>query len=80
MMKRRLAFGFAAMSLVWGDIGVLLPGDKTEPDPNMLALEEMAIKVTIFNGNAKVNIRQVFGNRKDTVQEGTYVFALHPPQ
>lgn len=63
-------------SLAFGDIGVLLPGDKTEPDPDLLAIEEMAIKVTILNGNAKISIRQVFGNRKGTVQEGTFVFAL----
>ena len=75
MIKRWLTFGFAA-SLAFSDIGVLLPGDKTEPDPSVLGLEEMAIKVTIFNGNARVSIRQVFANRKDSVQEGTYVFAL----
>ena len=53
-----------ASAFAFGDVGVLLPGDKTEPDASILALDEMAIKVTIFNGHAKVNIRQVFANRR----------------
>ena len=77
-MRVSLSLAVATMlvSLAYADIGVLLPGDKTEPDPSILAIEEMAIKVTIFNGHARINIRQVFANRKETVQEGTYVFAL----
>ena len=74
-MKRWLTLFLSACS-AFADVGVLLPGDKAEPDPTILALDEMAIKVTIFNGNARVNIRQVFANRKDSVQEGTYMFAL----
>ena len=75
MMKRWFGLVLAS-ALAFADVGVLLPGDKTEPDPAVLTLDEMAIKVTIFNGHARVNIRQVFANRKDTVQEGTYMFAL----
>ena len=74
MMK--LWFVMALASLAFGDVGVLLPGDKSEPDATVLALDEMAIKITILNGHARVNVRQVFANRLDKVQEGTYVFAL----
>ena len=58
------------------DVGVILPGDKTEPDPTVLALDEMAIQISIVNGHAKVNVRQVFQNRTGGITEGTYMFAL----
>ena len=58
------------------DVGVILPGDKSEPDPTILALDEMAIQISIVNGHAKVNVRQVFQNRTGRVTEGTYMFAL----
>jgi Ca-activated chloride channel family protein len=58
------------------DVGVILPGDKSEPDPTILALDEMAIQISIVNGHAKVNVRQVFQNRRGEPMEGTYMFAL----
>lgn len=58
------------------DIGVIFPGDKSEPDPAILALDELAIRVQIVNGHAKVSIRQVFSNKTANVMEGQYNFAL----
>jgi Ca-activated chloride channel family protein len=60
----------------WADSGVILPGDKAEPDPAILALDDMAIQIVIVNGHAKVNVRQVFQNRRGDVMEGTYMFSL----
>ncbi len=60
----------------FADVGVILPGDKSEPDPAILALDEMAIQISIVNGHAKVKVRQVFQNRTGGVTEGTYMFAL----
>lgn len=74
MKKYGLALALATAAMA--DIGVLLPRDKIEPDQTLLAIDEVAIKVTIVNGNAKVQVKQVFANRKELVQEGTYVFAL----
>ncbi|BDC52225.1 hypothetical protein F183_A45400 [Bryobacterales bacterium F-183] len=53
-----------------------MPGDKQEPDPTILSLAEMHVKIAVVNGHAKVNVRQVFQNRKPEVMEGTYTFAL----
>ena len=41
--------------LAWGDAGVLLPGDKKQPDPAWLSLEEMTIDIHIDNGHARVS-------------------------
>ncbi len=58
------------------DGGVLIPRDKSQPDPSILSLEEMEITITIDNGDARVFVRQIFANHTDQVQEGNYVFAL----
>jgi Ca-activated chloride channel family protein len=60
----------------WGDSGVLIPADKQEPDPSVLALTEMQVEIRIDNGDARVWIRQIFANRTNRVQEGNYNFAL----
>lgn len=75
---RRLLFslGVFCVGLLRADVGVILPGDKQEPDPTVLALGEMHVKIAVVNGHAKVNVRQVFQNRKPEVMEGTYTFAL----
>jgi Ca-activated chloride channel family protein len=62
--------------VAWGDAGVLLPGDKKEPDPAWLSLEEMTIDIHIDNGHARVSTRQIFANHRPITLEGTYIFAL----
>jgi Ca-activated chloride channel family protein len=62
--------------LAWGDAGVLLPGDKKQPDPAWLSLEEMTIDIHIDNGHARVSTKQIFANHRPTVLEGNYIFAL----
>jgi Ca-activated chloride channel family protein len=62
--------------LAWGDAGVLLPGDKKQPDPAWLSLEEMTIDIHIDNGHARVSTKQIFANHRSTVLEGNYIFAL----
>jgi Ca-activated chloride channel homolog len=66
----------AAARLAWGDAGVLLPGDKKQPDPAWLSLEEMTIDIHIDNGHARVSTRQIFANHRGITLEGTYIFAL----
>ena len=58
------------------DAGVLLPRDKSQPDPAVLSLQEMEITIQIDNGDARVYVRQIFANHTSGVQEGTYIFAL----
>ncbi len=62
--------------LLWGDAGVLLPGDKKQPDPAILSLEEMSIDVRIDNGHARTSVRQIFASHAGAVLEGNYLFAL----
>jgi Ca-activated chloride channel family protein len=59
-----------------GDTGVLIPGDRQQPDPAVFSLNEMAIDIHIDNGTARVQVRQIFGNHTGTVKEGVYQFAL----
>ena len=62
--------------LLWGDAGVLVPTDAKQPDPKILTLDEMTIRVVIDNGRAKVNVMQIFANHTGAPIEGNYVFAL----
>jgi Ca-activated chloride channel family protein len=61
-----LAAAFAAYLAVpakaGADSGVLIPRDKTEPDPAILSLQEMQVDIRIDNGDARVWIRQIFTN------------------
>src|SRR5579859_2064068 len=59
-----------------GDSGVLIPGDKSAPDLSVLSLDEMEISVVIDNNDARVYIKQIFGNHTNRTQEGNYLFAL----
>lgn len=59
-----------------GQSGVLLPGDRTEPDASVLSLEEMTVDVVINDGEARVRVTQIFANHAGQVEEGTYRFAL----
>jgi len=58
------------------DTGVLIPGDRQQPDPAVFSLNEMALEILIDNGVARVRVRQIFGNHSATIQEGVYQFAL----
>jgi Ca-activated chloride channel family protein len=58
------------------DAGVLIPRDKSQPDPSILSLDEMEIHVSIDNGMARVYVRQIFGNHTGAIEEGNYIFAL----
>jgi len=60
----------------FSDGGVLIPRDKTQPDPAILSLEEMEITIQIDNGDARVFVKQIFANHTSGIQEGNYVFAL----
>jgi Ca-activated chloride channel family protein len=66
----------ASACLVWGDAGVLIPSTAKQPDPKVLTLDEMSIAIVIDNGNAKVNVQQIFANHTGSPIEGNYVFAL----
>jgi Ca-activated chloride channel homolog len=62
--------------LVFADGGVLIPRDKAQPDPAILSLEEMDVTVQIDNGDARIFVRQIFANHTNSIEEGSYVFAL----
>ncbi|HLW78014.1 MAG TPA: VIT and VWA domain-containing protein, partial [Terriglobia bacterium] len=69
-----LAFGLARSATA--DAGVLIPSNRTLPDASILSLDEEAIDIWIDNGDARVLIRQIFGNHEPGVLEGNYLFAL----
>jgi Ca-activated chloride channel family protein len=78
---RRLPIASLAWVAAWAatalaDTGVLIPGDRQQPDPAVFSLNEMVLGIRIDNGVARVQLRQVFGNHSSTVQEGVYQFAL----
>jgi Ca-activated chloride channel family protein len=60
----------------FADTGVLIPGNRQEPDASVFSLNEMTLEVRIDNGTARVQVRQIFGNYSASVQEGVYQFAL----
>src|SRR5438093_292780 len=64
------------LPLAAADSGVLIPGDRTAPDPSILSLEEMAVDIVIDNGTARVGVREIFTNHTSVNREGTYSFAL----
>src|SRR5580698_6439569 len=72
----KLALLMATACLAWGDAGVLIPSTAKQPDPKVLTLDEMSIAIVIDNGNAKVNVQQIFANHTGSPIEGNYVFAL----
>ncbi len=75
-MRALLSMLVLAARLAWADAGVLLPGDKKQPDATWLSLEEMNIDIHIDNGHARVSTRQIFANHQGITLEGTYIFAL----
>jgi len=58
------------------DTGVLIPTNHNQPDASVFSLDEMTVNIVIDNGDARVSIRQIFGNHTGSVQEGDYTFAL----
>lgn len=78
-MKRLLQFVvvvLCALGVALADAGILIPRDKSQPDPSILSLDEMEISVRIDNGVARIYVRQIFGNHTGSIEEGNYVFAL----
>lgn len=63
-------------SAAFADTGVLIPGDRQAPDPAVFSLNEMAVEIRVDNGTARVQVRQIFGNRTGKIEEGVYHFAL----
>lgn len=59
-----------------GDGGVLLPLDAKQPDAAVLSLDEMSIDVLIDNADARISIKQIFGNHTAKILEGNYSFSL----
>ena len=81
LLLRRLLDGLLLATLFGAryasaDTGVLIPRDKTQPDPSVLSLAEMEIDIRIDNGDARVWVRQIFLNHTAGVEEGNYIFAL----
>jgi Ca-activated chloride channel family protein len=68
------SLAFAACALA--DTGVLIPGDRQQPDPAVFSLNEMSLDIRIDNGIARVQVHQIFGNHSGSIQEGVYQFAL----
>ena len=73
---RALIIFLLVIPLAAADSGVLIPGDRNTPDPNVLSLEEMSLNIGIDNGTARVSIREIFANHTNRNLEGTYSFAL----
>src|SRR5271163_313268 len=79
-MKQTITALFVMFLLVtpaFPDAGVLLPRDKQQPDPSILSLDEMEIRIRIDDGVARVFVRQVFANHTNGIQEGSYIFSLN---
>lgn len=72
----KLALVLLTSSLLWGDAGVLIPSTGPQPDPRVLTLDEMQIRITVDNGHARVQVQQIFANHTGSPIEGNYVFAL----
>ena len=76
MIGRLLIASLACAAGALADTGVLIPGDRQQPDPAVFSLNEMALEIRIDNGTARVRVRQIFGNHSASIQEGVYHFAL----
>lgn len=58
--------------------GSLVPTSTGRQDATVLSLREMNIDASVARGYARVNVRQIFENHTNEIQEGTYRFALAP--
>jgi Ca-activated chloride channel homolog len=59
-----------------GDVGVLIPGGSSAPNPAILSLDQMAVDIRIDNGDARVSVRQIFASHRAGVLEGEYLFSM----
>lgn len=76
-MIRRLSIAALALTLAaLADTGVLIPGNRQQPDASVFSLNEMTLEILIDNGTARVRLRQIFGNHSASIEEGVYQFAL----
>ncbi len=75
-LLRAFLLAFAMLPQARADAGVLIPKDKQMPDPAVLSLEEMDIRIVIDKGDAHISITQIFANHTGHVEEGTYRFSL----
>jgi Ca-activated chloride channel homolog len=75
-MTHRLPLVLLSAGCALADTGVLIPGGRQQPDPDIFSLNEMALEVYIDNGTARVQTRQIFANHTGSVHEGVYQFAL----
>ncbi|MCI0441761.1 hypothetical protein L0152_00925, partial [bacterium] len=75
-LVRFLIFASLFCAVAYADIGVVIPGDREEPDPSILTLDEVHIQIRVDNQHARVRITQIFGNHTNQIQEGKYVFAI----
>lgn len=66
----------AASSPVHAQSGTLIATSAGRADAAVLSLREMTIDASVARGYARVNVRQIFENHTDEIQEGTYRFAL----
>ncbi|MBI3130189.1 MAG: hypothetical protein HYZ13_02420 [Acidobacteria bacterium] len=66
----------SAPSPLRAQAGLLVPTSTGRPDARVLSLREMSIDIGLARGYARVNVRQVFENHTNDIQEGTYRFAL----
>jgi Ca-activated chloride channel family protein len=73
---RAVVLLLAIARIAWGDAGVLIPSTLKQPDARVLSLDEMTVEVTIDNGYAKVQIRQIYANHTASPIEGNYAFTL----
>jgi len=71
-----LAMTVCAARLAMADAGVLVPAGHQQPDAAIFSLDEMTIEIRVDNGDARVNIRQIFGSHTAHITEGLYSFAL----
>ena len=58
---------------------MLVPTDAKQPDPKILTLDEMTIRVVIDNGHAKVNVMQIFGNHTGRPHRGELCLRVARP-
>lgn len=63
-------------ALAQAQSGVLIPTSADKPNPSILTLDEMSVKISIDNQFARVRVIQIFGNHTDRVQEGKYIFLI----
>ncbi|NLI45584.1 MAG: VWA domain-containing protein [Acidobacteria bacterium] len=61
------------------DAGVLIPSSvKSQPDPAILSLEEMQIRIEVDQGLMRVRMIQYYASHDHRILEGTYLFSFPP--